>query len=367
VTVVAGAPSGAIRGQALGHQVSGELEVIWVPRMNLPPSHLWYQLMNMNKIRDLLSESDIVHAQDCASFPLICAAKAANRKPPWVVTIHTGPMSELHYTLRSMASGESSIGEFLSYVLGFPLWDVSLRGHAKYADALVGVSQSLSTEILNCYQIEPGKLSTIYTGVNIEDLDILAEQYKEQPRSERVRILYAGRLYWVKGILHLLRSLEYLIRRLHFKDFEMEIIGRGPLGPKVAEFISDFNLSDNVKIRGFVSHQEAIGAMVKSDIVCIPSLYEACPVAMVEAMALAKPVVAFDRPFSRELLGNIPEIRSARNTEDYAHSLHVLCNSEDLRGRVGRRLRSRVLQNFDINIIAEKYSQLYKTLDRQAT
>ena len=363
VTVMAGCPSDAIKARLIElTETSNNLEIIRVPRINFPPSHFWYQMMNINAVSELISNFDIVHGQDCAAFPMISYCKKTNPKIPWVVTIHTNPTSQLYYALKSLMSLEGSFRDFITYIAGFPLWDVSLRGHAKFANALVAVSQSLSTEILNCYEINPEKLSIIHTGVDIAGLEEIAKSNSvHNSHSDEIQMFYAGRLYWGKGILHLLKSLVYLTRKFGFKDFQLHVFGCGPLEHRVKEFISSLNLTENVRLRGFVQHQELRGSMATSDIVCVPSLYEACPVGMIEAMALGKPVAAFNQPFSRELL-DMPAGMLSKSIEAYARSLYSLCISENLRKDIGARLRTHARKKFDIKVVADNYLKLYRQL-----
>jgi glycosyltransferase involved in cell wall biosynthesis len=261
---------------------------------------------------------------------------------------------------------EGSLRDFLTYVAGFPIWDISLMGNGRCADALVTVSKGLSREICNHYDIDPQSLFTIHTGVNIEHLqDVLKKTFVHRHTSERTRLFYAGRLYWGKGILHLLKSLSYLNRKMGFNRFELDIFGRGPLERKVRELVARLGLTHNVRMRGFATHEELMASMAMTDIVCFPSLYEACPLGMIEAMALGKPIAAFRRPFSTELLGDGPDVQFARTIEDYAGFLYSLCTSEDLRVRIGSRLQSRARDEFDIKVVAQEYVKVYKHLSHE--
>jgi len=192
--------------------------------------------------------------------------------------------------------------------------------------------------------------------------NIMKASQTRQRSSKRIRIVCAGRFYWGKGFLHLLRSLAHLTHIIGFEDFQLEMFGRGPLEGKIRRLIMDSNLSRNVRLRGFVKNDQLMTTVATSDIVCFPSLYEACPVGMIEAMALGKPIVAFDKPFSREMLGHDKELPLSRNIGEYARNLHLLCTSEDLRLRVGSCLRDRARNEFDIKIVADKYLHLYKDL-----
>jgi 1,4-alpha-glucan branching enzyme len=362
VTVVAGCPSRIIKGKSVERRIaSSNLEILRVPRIDLAPSHLWYQLMNLSSLSHLISEFDVIHGQDCSAFPLISLCKRSNPKVPWVVTVHTDPASELRYALRSVFLHEGSFRDFLTYVVGFPLWDLSLRTHAKLADALVTVSQASANEVASRYEISPRTLHTINTGVNMAHLESIARRRSiRSSASDRIKLFYGGRLYWRKGITYLLKSLAHLTHRIGFKEFELEVFGRGPLEARVRELVSSLKLSRNVEIRGFVEYEELIASMARSDVVCIPSLYEACPIGMIEAMALGRPTMAFSRAFSRELLNDVPGLSLAESIVDYARCLYRLCSSEDLRKKIGVALQNRVRERFDIRRVADSYLKLYR-------
>ena len=364
VTVVAGTPSSLIKKKLVDRKViSDNLTVIRVPRIDIPPSHLWYQIMNLSAIKKLIGNFNLVHAQDCSSFPMIYFGKKKNFKVPWIVSIHTGPAAELYYALKSAVSLEGSLKDFITYAIGFPLWDVSLRGHIELADGLVAVSQSLSKELKESYGINRKNLYTIYTGVNIEELENIVKIGPTCSSTFKgVRLFFGGRFYWRKGIIHLLRSVAYLAHEIGFKNFQLQIFGSGPLESKIREFITSLDLAHHILIRGFVKYDKLITSMATSDIVCLPSLYEACPVGMIEAMTLGKPILAFNRPFSRELLGDDPDVPLATSIEEYARYLYLLCISEHWRNKIGERLHRKAHERFDIKNIANSYCKLYRRI-----
>ena len=342
---------------------NGSSHLIRLSKVNLPPTHLWYQLMNLGTLGRLIERFDIVQAQDSSAFPLLYLAKKKHPHIPWVVTIHSGPVSELYYALASLKDGGSLI-EFARYGIGFPSWDVILRADIKFADEVVPVSHNLFLEIQKRYGLDSERASIIHTGIDVEKVMKMARTSVSGNTSNKVMLFWAGRFSWRKGIVHLLNSLEYLAHDIGFTNFEIQLFGRGPLERKVRELTSHLKLTENIRFRGFVRYEEVISAMASSDIVCFPSLYEACPVGMIEAMALGKPLVVFDRPFSREMLGEI-ELGPAEDIRGYAKALYSLCNSDELRKQVGASLRARARQ-FDIKTIAENYVRVYqKILARQ--
>lgn len=173
VVVLAGCPPRPLKTGVIAARttVNKNLEVIRVPRMDFPPSRIWYQLMNLNKIRDLVADFDIIHSQDQSAFPIICLCKKNRPEIPWVVTVHSNPVPELYYSIRSVASLESSVGDVFTNLVGFPLSDLAIRTESKLADALVPVSEELRRQIRDQYRVAEKKLFTIHNGVNVAELE----------------------------------------------------------------------------------------------------------------------------------------------------------------------------------------------------
>jgi glycogen synthase len=185
---MAGCPPAAARETTEPIGTHPDVEVIRVPRIGFPPSNTSYQVMNLNAVFELASNCDVIHGQDCSAFPLIYFCKRKDPKLPWVVTVHTGPTSHMYYALKSVLSFEGSLGDFLAYVIGFPLWDIALRGHVRFADKLVTVSQSLLEEITNLYRVHPRNLLSIHTGVNIQRLESVVNSSSTDFHSRKIRI-----------------------------------------------------------------------------------------------------------------------------------------------------------------------------------
>jgi glycosyltransferase involved in cell wall biosynthesis len=132
----------------------------------------------------------------------------------------------------------------------------------------------------------------------------------------------------------------------------------------VRRYVARNDLGEFVKFRGHVPRETLLSNLSASDIVCFPSLYEACPLLMIEAMAMAKPVVAFDLPFAREMLGQGSPMLLACNDVDFARKLWHLISSENDRTEIGYLLRSKA-RNFDAMKIASLYSEIYTTVGRR--
>jgi len=109
-----------------------------------------------------------------------------------------------------------------------------------------------------------------------------------------------------------------------------------------------------------VQRKILLAELAASDIVCMPSLYEACPLAVIEAMAMGKPVVAFDLPYAREMLQDNGMLLASGGL-DFAQKLGHLIRSQDDRTRLGRTLKNSVAR-FDSETIAMEYRDIYAGL-----
>jgi glycosyltransferase involved in cell wall biosynthesis len=335
------------------------LEILWLPRGPLAPRHLWFQLKNIDLIAREISKCDVVHGQDSSAFPLLQLCKKSGLKVPWTITFHTNPRAQLYYAIKSVGRG-TSLTDLTTYVAGFPLWDLTVRQHLKQADGLVCVSNSLREELSQGYRFDIGRLSAIHTCVNINELRTHLTSNFERPSTDKVRLFYAGRLYYSKGALHLVRILADLVKERDTRDFNLSIFGRGPIERALRKYVTQYLPRENVAIRGQVNHQILLRELAMSDIVCFPSLYEACPVIMIEAMSLGKPVVAFDLPFAREILGDTEELL-AKGISDFSKKLARLIISGDQRASLSRKMLGRS-EEFDAPKIATRYQKVYERL-----
>lgn len=106
--------------------------------------------------------------------------------------------------------------------------------------------------------------------------------------------LYFGRLSEEKGILT-------LIQAVCNTEFQLKVVGTGPLKEKLVEYIREKNIS-NVELLGFKNGQELIDIVGNAKAVILPSeWYENGPYSAIEALQLGIPIVGSN-------IGGIPEL-----------------------------------------------------------
>jgi glycosyltransferase involved in cell wall biosynthesis len=106
-----------------------------------------------------------------------------------------------------------------------------------------------------------------------------------------------ARLAPQKGQRDMLDALRRLLPR--FPRLRLVLAGEGPDRAALEALAGRHGLGDAVRFAGFV--EEPAGLLAASDVVALPSLDEGLPVALLEALALARPVVA-------AAVGGVPDL-----------------------------------------------------------
>jgi glycosyltransferase involved in cell wall biosynthesis len=97
----------------------------------------------------------------------------------------------------------------------------------------------------------------------------------------------------------------------------------------------------------------------------LSSAWEGMPLALGEAMAMEKVVVATDVGGVRELIGDAGLIVPAGNSEVLAaEMLNIMAMPDPARRIMGRDARLRIELNFSIDAKAEEWERLYSRLNK---
>ncbi|MFF5112790.1 glycosyltransferase family 4 protein [Streptosporangium sp. NPDC000509] len=115
-----------------------------------------------------------------------------------------------------------------------------------------------------------------------------------QPPAEREGRLAvaAGRLVGQKGFDLLIPAFRQVVDR--HPDWRLRIYGTGPKKDRLRELLKEHALGDNVTLMGRTEHLDE--ELAKASFYVLSSRFEGLPMVMIEAMAQALPVVAFDCP-----------------------------------------------------------------------
>lgn len=137
------------------------------------------------------------------------------------------------------------------------------------------------------------KVVAIPNGIPLERVTTAAD--RERVRAslgaapDDVVLVTIGRLAAQKGIEYLLQAMTAVARGTE-RNVLLWLPGDGPLRPELEQMARDLAISDRVRFPGF---RNDVGALLAaSDIAVLPSLREGLSIALLEAMAAGKPIVA---------------------------------------------------------------------------
>jgi len=174
-------------------------------------------------------------------------------------------------------------------------------------------------------------------------------------------ILSAGRLAPQKGLEYLMEALPVLERQLP-QPFSVWLAGEGPLEAKLRALAAVQARSGRVRFLGF---REDIGNLLEgADLIVLPTLREGLSIALIEAMAAGKPVIATSIGSNCELTGNgaagllvPPEDPAALAT-----AIRELAVHPERADQLGQEARRRYLSFYTLDQMLDRYKQEYLRL-----
>ncbi|MGH2396841.1 MAG: glycosyltransferase family 4 protein [bacterium] len=230
----------------------------------------------------------------------------------------------------------------------FPTWkrwalNVGARIACLYADSIRCVTEEIRLQALRV-GVDPGKLIVIPTRTDPVLFD--PTRVPSRPTGTGYQLLYVGSLTRLKGLNVLLAALPEVLAR--FPDARLRIVGDGPARPELEMQVARTGLNGKVDFSGYLPYSTLPAVLGAADIFVYPSLSEAMPRAVLEAMAMERPVVA-----SR--VGGIPEAMRAGvdgflvhpgDVQALATAVCKLLGDPNLGRTMGQAGRQRVLERF---------------------
>jgi len=185
----------------------------------------------------------------------------------------------------------------------------------------------------------------------------------EQVRNEfglknKIVVGFSGRLVRLKGLFFLLHAIKFLQKDVH--NCHLLIIGDGPERLFVESFSKKFNL--DTTITGWVKRNQVPIFLSAVDIFVNPSLTEGLPIAVMEAMAMQKAVVATDVGGTCDLVKNgingflVPP----GDVKSLVQAIKAVALDAGLRSNMGRAGRDIIRKNFSWETIVPKIEKVYK-------
>ena len=176
-------------------------------------------------------------------------------------------------------------------------------------------------------------------------------------------VAFVGRLIADKGIRTLAAAIRLLNSRAHTVNFVIagDIDPANPTSISASE-LADWTRDPNVRWAGHVKDIAEIWA--HAHIAVLPSRREGLPMALVEAAACGRPLIATDVPGCREVVrpGETGLLVPFNDPASLANAIRELANAPNLRQRFGAAASRLAVEKFSAKAIGGQTVQLYKDL-----
>jgi glycosyltransferase involved in cell wall biosynthesis len=175
------------------------------------------------------------------------------------------------------------------------------------------------------------------------------------------RFLFAGRLVGWKGVDLLLDAFAQVSSKI---PAQLEIVGDGPERARLARQADQLGCAADVSLTGWLDPPDCARRMRRCDVYVSSSLQESGGVAMLEAMACARPVIATawggHLATVDDTVGVLVDVSSrAAVVQGLADAMIRLADDPGLRSRLGAAGRRRVEARYDWDVLVRDTLRVY--------
>lgn len=217
-------------------------------------------------------------------------------------------------------------------------------------DAVVAVSDDVAEQLKSVFHLSPSKIKIIINGIDVEMI------HSTLPKPELLPSVWAspgqrlitsvGRLMPPKGHRYLVEAMPCLIRQ--FGNLKLLLAGDGDLRDSLEK------QSKHLKVQGVISflgsRSDVHDILALTEIFVLPSTSEGTSMALLEAMAAGKPIVATDIPGNRTILKHEYNclLVPPGNPEKLAEAIAFLLHHPSIAADYGKNAYRDVYRQFDI-------------------
>lgn len=230
------------------------------------------------------------------------------------------------------------------------------------ADAIAAVSRFAAAETARLFGVRQS-IAVLYNGVDLTQFEAVSPAGVEDRT-----LVYVGTIVRKKGVLDLCRAFSRVVSEI--PDASLIVVGRDAPDKATASAstwaLCERELSAAAARRvTYLGPQayERIQQFVQRAAVCVfPSHAEALPVAWLEAMACARPVVAYDIGWAPEIVqeGRTGLLAPHGDVEALGHCVLRLLRDPVLGSALGAAGRSAVEEQFSSQVTATRTADWYR-------
>lgn len=237
---------------------------------------------------------------------------------------------------------------------------LALRWAVRRSAFTTAVSPPTREALEKSLRLAPGSVRVIPNGVRPERGEREPVRRELGLGEDELLVVAVGNLYRVKGHDVLLRALGWIATEHRTVPWRLAIAGRGSEEEELRSLSAELGIDDRVHLLGFRS--DVPDLLAAADVFAMSSRSEGLPMALLEAMFAARPIVA-------SAVGGIPEAVEDDRTgllvppdapPELGRALVALMRDRSLAARLGRAARREASRRYGVEAMVDEYERLYR-------
>lgn len=280
--------------------------------------------------------------------------------------------------LESFTPHSNSLGVPLAWLAGVPVRVATHHGYIEgssdlfahwhgrlvnwgIATDLIAVSEQVRELAENKERVLPENMLLIENGIEpltpvsggeVDDI----RSALDLPKNGHL-LLTVGRLTVQKGHAYLLEAMPVVLAE--HPDMVLALAGDGVLRDSLVAKAKALGIEDSVRFLGVRSDIPAL--LQTADVYLMPSLSEGLPMALLEAMSLAVPVVVSDLRGMTDVIVDEKHglIVEPEDVAGLTFALNRMLGSEALRKEFGRAAQEVLFERYTVDIMCQRYEAVF--------
>lgn len=236
----------------------------------------------------------------------------------------------------------------------------------KFCSRIIAVSEKTRSHHLQSGGLDPKKVITVYNGIDIsrftetnESEITKTKQILHLPLTSPIIITVAV-LREPKVIQYMINALPIILEQI--PDIHYLVVGDGTFSPSLKDLSAELSIQDHIT---FAGHRTDIPDLLACcDIFVLPTLGDALPTVLIEALAAGKPIVASN-------VGGVPEIIEngvngvlvpPGDSSSLAYACLQLLKNKDQASQMVLAGSQTVWQRFNVDAQIKQLSKIYEEL-----
>jgi glycosyltransferase involved in cell wall biosynthesis len=306
--------------------------------MNPKRSHYLRPLDLRPVLADL--KPDVVHSHGLQAMGTVAPLAMCGLIPHWIHTFHFG-----NYPY------EKRRHMFLE------------RLYSRWVDQLVAVAEPQRQAIIKHHGVSPDRIVTLANGV--PDNPFVNDPDVRRRKREELGIPHDAFLIGTIAVLTEQKGIRYLIDAARqvlavMPSARFMIVGSGHLSDSLRAEVDALGLSSSILFTGW--RMDGAELLMTSDAYVMPSLWEAMPLALLEAMAAARPIVVTDVGDNRRIVrnGEVAVLVPPKDASALAQALLDLARDPARAQKLSALARRAFVEEYMLSRMIARYEAMYE-------